>query len=134
RDDVAENPGAPSLADTERARVENRFGWLGKLALTPRNNPDPAARRAVIAAGQRLCLAFVGVIGGLFLLGIAGLIGLMAVVLSMAAGRTKAGLSEGSGNHKIYIETFAIWMLAYFALSFGLPKLVNAPDSKLLVL
>jgi membrane protease YdiL (CAAX protease family) len=134
---------APSVSPAQRQALRDELGWFGDLALAPAGQPgvgeevaalaggpaaadihdacpDPEGREAVLRPALRAALvaltAFAGAVA-LFFLGYCGLL-LIGVLLSM--GKLRVGLNCATAPAGVYIETFALWLLFYFGLSYAL--------------
>ncbi len=109
-----------SLPAEDRALLEQRYGWYGRLALLPAGTADSAAREEILSSAERGAKIVVGVAG----LGCVGvLVGFAAAVLFLilAAGQTIVmKLPDSAAPHGVYAETFAIW----FVLFVGLPLIL----------
>jgi hypothetical protein len=70
-------PGAP-LTEDDRERLRGDLGWCGELALTPPDDPDRAAREAVVGPAGRFARTYLAVNAGGLFLGMLGLVGLVA--------------------------------------------------------
>jgi membrane protease YdiL (CAAX protease family) len=111
--------GTSNLTEADRELIHTDLGWCGQLALTPPNDPDTAARAAVIRPARRLATTLAIAFGtGLGL----GLIGLIALVIWLAfffAGKIRPVLAPDTRHGRIYAEAFAVYMLVYFGLGVG---------------
>lgn len=118
------NP-ATSLPDEEQEKLRQQLDWFGELALAPPNSDDPAAREAVLAPASRTVWTLLGV--GVFMLGlgVVGLILLITLLVLYAVNRLHGGLPPGSPHHGIYAETFALYMLLFLGLSFGIRQVLD---------
>jgi membrane protease YdiL (CAAX protease family) len=133
---------APSVSPDDRRELRQNLGWFGDLALTPAAEPGPVngvaaiagspaaagstsvepdqqVREAVLRPTRRVTLvalsALVVVLGFLFL----GFCGLLLFIALLFFGYLRGGLACGTGPAGVYIETFALWMLIFWGLSFG---------------
>jgi membrane protease YdiL (CAAX protease family) len=110
-------PSAPRVTEDERGELRRRLGWFGDLALHPRNEPDRAARAAVVAPAQRSIIAEMSVL----LVGLgAGAVGFVLLILFLALWRQmRSRFKVGAPYGGIYAEAFALWMLLFVGLSLG---------------
>ncbi len=122
----------PDLPEAERQDIRQRLGWFGELALAPPGDADKAAREGALAPARQTFWAVAGfTLVGLF----AGFVGFMVLVVMLvllAVGRLHGGLRTGSPHGGVYAETFALYLLAFIGLSYGL-SYVPAGRSRLLV-
>jgi membrane protease YdiL (CAAX protease family) len=122
----------PELSDAEQEELRQRLGWFGDLALAPPGAAGPAARERALAPARQ---TFWGVAGftllGLFT-GFAGFVALVVLLVLLAVGRLHGGLRTGARHGGVYAETFALYLLAFIGLSYGL-SFVPAGNSRLLV-
>jgi len=109
--------GADALTDAQRKGLLERHGWFGRLALTFGKAPnDPAraralgaARRASVALATLTALATGGVIAGLVLLVLVG--------VGYSHGRLRSAYSRPAPGGSVFLETFALFLVAFLALS-----------------
>ena len=115
RDYSEDRLSAPSVSERERRRLRSRLGWFGKLALAPRGRQEPL-RNQVISSARA---AFYTVVGGVLLIGIAGLVGLFVLItfVALLLGGGMRGLKPSQGNGGIYAEAFACWLLLFLFLN-----------------
>jgi membrane protease YdiL (CAAX protease family) len=106
---------APAVSNSDREQLRRQLGWFGDLALNPQDGPDSAARAAVLAPARRLVIVF----GGVFLAALfAAATGFTLLVLFVVLWRhMRSRFTVGSPYGGIYAETFAIWLVLYFGLS-----------------
>jgi membrane protease YdiL (CAAX protease family) len=119
RDYANDRWGAPSLSASDRGLLQNDLGWFGRLALNPAGGPDPEAREAVLRQAKKTVWVFVGLFAGLIFLCLAGLIGLVVVLVLFLTGALRARFRSGSPYGGVYAETFAVWMALFILLSLG---------------
>jgi membrane protease YdiL (CAAX protease family) len=123
---------APDLSEAERQELRQRLGWFGDLALAPPGAADGGERERVLAPARQ---TFWGVVGftlvGLFA-GFVGFVVLVVMLVLLAVGRLHGGLRTGAPHGGVYAETFALYLLAFLGLSYGL-SYVPAGNSRLLV-
>lgn len=113
------------LSRDEAARLKSELGWFGELALVPKAEIGARHLSHVLeiktreqVVGSTLSLAIVFVIANLCVLAVGGLgLGLsLLFVFCFLTGRVQSHLQAGSRYSHVYIETFALWFLAYFVL------------------
>jgi membrane protease YdiL (CAAX protease family) len=111
--------GAPSLTDAQKQELRSELDWFGDLALAPAGRPgaerDAVLRPAFLTAVIALSV-FIGALG-LFLIGCCGL---LVVVVLLYLAKLSVGLNWTSAPAGVYVETFALWLLYYFGLSYAL--------------
>lgn len=117
--------GLDELPDDARARLVDRYGWLGRLATTPES--DTAAREALYddlswAIGF---LLFVFVL--LAVWGLAGLTMFIVAIVMMATRRLRWRFEAPAPGGSVFLETFAV-----FLLGFGLVQVLGVVASKLI--
>jgi membrane protease YdiL (CAAX protease family) len=105
-----------ALTEADRQVLRERLGWFGDLALVPASSADQQARSAVLAPAQRTFAMLIGsaMAGGVGL--VAGLAGLIVMLVLAFTGRLRSGVERGRGHHGAYAETFAIWLFAFVIL------------------
>ncbi len=124
--------GTDTLTDADRDLLRDRLGWTGRLALTPRDDPDKEARQRVVRPARRFAVALLtafAVGGALGLLGLAWLI-IWAVLFF--TGRLRPGLPPPTRHGGIYAEGFAVYMVVFLGLGIG-HRLLKVPGPELLL-
>jgi membrane protease YdiL (CAAX protease family) len=115
---------AEILPEEERDRLRKELGWFGDLALAPERGPDKEARRAIVAPARRKATGFL--IGFFTILGLAavGFVALVALVILLSMRPWLRGFVPGSPSGVVYVETFALWLVLFVAVSLGGSKLL----------
>jgi membrane protease YdiL (CAAX protease family) len=108
---------ATPLSPAEQEELRQYLGWFGDLALTPPS--DRAARARVLAPAKRTVFVAFAYVGIMLLLGFAGLVLGVVLLVLWLLGRLGGGLRVGSAHGGVYAETFAVYLLLFFGLSFG---------------
>ena len=122
----------PDLSAAEQQELRQRLGWFGDLALAPPGAADQAGRERILAPARRTFWAFSGaLLAGLFI-GLVGFVVLVTMLVLLAVGRLHGGLRTGAPHGGVYAETFALYLLAFLGLSYGL-SFVPAGNSRLLL-
>jgi len=103
-----------SLTPLEENELEDAFGWLVKLVLSP---PESAEHQRLLGQAERTALVVQGFLVAGFVACLLGAILLALVVRSYRRGRLRSGLAPHRGNGGVYAETFALWMLLYVGTS-----------------
>lgn len=123
RDYEAKQFQAPNVTPADRSLIEKELGWFGQLALAPDDGPDTQLRQQVVTAAQRTFVTILVAVLAVGLLAVFGLIGLVLMLVFLAQGTLQGGLRVGSGHGGVYAETFALWMLMFLGLNFGVGRL-----------
>ncbi len=113
------HPAAPSVTAAERAALRARLGWFGELALAPPDDPDSAERAAVLAPARRTMSIMLTTGLTMLILGMIGFVGVALFLILLLSGQLKSGLSPAEGYGGVYAETFAVWLVLFFALQVG---------------
>jgi membrane protease YdiL (CAAX protease family) len=123
----------PVLPADEQEDLRQRLGWFGDLALAPPGAADVAARERGLAPARRTFWGLAGwALAGLFN-GLLGFVLLVVLLVLLAVGRLRLrGLTTGTRHGGVYAETFALYLLAFIGLSYGL-SYVPAGDFRLLL-
>lgn len=109
-----EDMDSRSLPQNDQDFLEDKLQWLGKLALLPEGSPQTDQRDDLESEAIGLLTSgFVGLLlGGFF--GFVGFALAILLLILLANRMLKPGFSNGTTDHNIYIETFAIWMCLFF--------------------
>ncbi len=104
------------LPAVDREFLKEKLGWSGELALLPKNSPNVAARSWLETEARNSLFVAIGA----FLLGICMLFGGMIAAGVLFILAATSGLfprfRPQSTHGRIYVETFAIWMVGFIAL------------------
>lgn len=108
------------LDSTEQAELVDALGWFGEIALHPEQRGSGAARSSWLTKSLTIMillsvLVLLG-IGGLLL----GLVLLILVIVFACQRRLRHAFGPGARSDGLLAETFAIWMLVFFAVQYGL--------------
>ena len=119
---------AGDSAESTQREVEESLGWFGQLAVAaskPGDDPSPfltqVRHQAVI-----LMFTLSGVILGLGVLGLIGLIFLILIAVRMARSTHTHMINQLDAHDGVYAETFALWMVIFPLLLFGLSALSSS--------
>jgi len=111
-DYLREDWKAASLSQADRDLLVEELGWIGDLALAPEAGDEDARQEIVVAA----TITFVGVVLAIlafFGFGAIGLGGVIVLVLLVRQGRVRPAMVTAERRGGVYLETFAIWLLAF---------------------
>jgi membrane protease YdiL (CAAX protease family) len=109
-------PNLGGLTDADRDLLRNELGWFGRLALHPPGTDDTAGRNDVLQPAKRVMWSFLTIICGIGAIGVIGFVVLIIVLVLSLTGRLTGGLKPVGGDHRIYAETFALWMVLLLGL------------------
>ena len=99
--------GVESLSDDQAASLRADLGWVGTLLLAA---PEEREAMETVAARKIIMLGMLMI--GLGIAAVAGVVGLIVLMVRAAGGRMSSGLSPPDASHGIYAETFALWLVA----------------------
>ncbi|HVV99651.1 MAG TPA: type II CAAX endopeptidase family protein [Planctomycetaceae bacterium] len=132
-DERKKNYDLPSLNAEQRLKLQKDLGWFGTLALYPDQTSDEAGRDSMLEPARRATTVYTLAICGAGLLGFLGLIGLMLLVALVVQRQIRFGMLAMPRYGGIYAETFAVWMVLFFALSLVVGMVMSGPASRQLV-
>ncbi|MEL6106706.1 MAG: type II CAAX endopeptidase family protein [Planctomycetota bacterium] len=107
---------APSVSPEQRESILEELGWFGELALVPEGSGDPARER-VLGSAKRIVIAILSVAVGWCGLGFLGLCVLIFTVLRLILRKEKR-FDSRPRHGKVYVESFAIWIVSFVLLGF----------------
>lgn len=111
----------------ERRRNENllteRLGWVGKLALLPRDTAKQIDRSNLLQQARRTLFVVLGVAAFAGMAILCGVVIQLMFWICAASGQLQTGIGPIRGDYVVYAETFAVWMILYVALS----RLISLP-------
>jgi len=131
--------GPAALDDATRARLADRYGWFGRLALTfdEREAAAPSAERAALLddAERVVAVAVLGIV--LLITGvIAGFALLIFAIIRRASGGLAPRYAPPAAGGSVYLEAFALFLLGFLVVSIASAFLASATGvdlSRLLV-
>lgn len=109
-----------TLTSDEQAFLTKKLGWLGELALLPESGDNQPGRQAVLFRATRTVILLGIFVLLLLLMGLTGLVIAIILLAMTAAGSMKSRFFPAGGRGGIYAETFAVWLLIFFASSIGI--------------
>jgi membrane protease YdiL (CAAX protease family) len=111
------------LTDEEEARLRERLGWFGDLALAPPDGSHQAARDVALQPAYRTLTGLI-TFGSVFgVLALIGLFGLPIFLICLATGSARTRLTTGSPASGLYAEAFALYLLLFVGASFAITYL-----------
>jgi len=103
--------GPDQLSDDARARLVDRYGWLGRLATTPES--DTAAREALYD-DLPWAIGFLAMVFALLVVwGLAGLTMFIIAIVMMATKRLRWRFEAPRPGGSVFLETFAVFLLGF---------------------
>ncbi|TVQ55755.1 MAG: CPBP family intramembrane metalloprotease [Phycisphaerales bacterium] len=105
-----------ALTEADRRFLRDELGWFGELAMVPEEHVSRSERRVILADARRVTFTMVGVMVALCALGFLGVVGIVLVLIGFGTGRLRWHFRSGSGAVSVYAESFAIWLIVFFAL------------------
>jgi membrane protease YdiL (CAAX protease family) len=125
-----------SVSTADRNRIERRFGWLGKVALTfDFPNADPT-RAGLVGGGMMLAIGAMVLGFAVISAFIAGCVVLVLLAVNVLNGRLKPAFVRPISGGSLPIETAAVFMVAFLSLKavIGLiAKFTSLSDEQLMV-
>ncbi|MEQ1905839.1 MAG: type II CAAX endopeptidase family protein, partial [Pirellulaceae bacterium] len=103
---------AEDIPAEESQLLIEEFGWIGKLGMNPKATRDVANRKEVEAAASKTSIVLVGGLIGGVLWGIGGFVAAAVVAFVLLYRGFRPKCETQSGREVVYLETFAIWMVA----------------------
>lgn len=117
-DRIYRAPGAgtapASISEDDRALLVTHMGWVGRLAPLVKPLADGAPERvALLKPLAMLPTAMMAFIGWGSVCALAGLAGMITLLVLGLQGRLRHGFVAGCGNGAIYAEVFALWIAIF---------------------
>jgi len=123
-----------TLSIEEEELLDEKLGWIGRLAAAPELSGKTLLREAVIAeATNSAMIVSVASIAGTLAL-IVGFFLAFKTIKLWKRGELEGRFKNQFGTHNIYIETFAIWLVYFFGIQFAIGGLVEIIEIDPLVL
>ena len=117
-----------TLSIEEEKLMDEKLGWLGRLASAPELSGKTELREAVIAEATRsLVICSLASIAGILAM-ITGFVLAMRTIRFWRRGEFESRFQIRVGIHNIYIETFALWLIYFFGIQFAIGPWVEAYD------
>ncbi len=109
--------GLDALSDDARARLVERYGWLGRLATTAETDTQA---RDELYADIPWAIAFLVFAGGMFLVwGVVGLTMFIVAIVMMVTGRLPFRFERPSVGGSVFLETFGVFLLGFGLVQVG---------------
>lgn len=109
--------GLDGLSDDARARLAERYGWLGRLATTPETDTQA---RDELYADMPWAVAFLVFAGGMFLVwGVAGLSMCIVAIVMMATRRLPFRFERPGVGGSVFLETFGVFLFGFGLVQVG---------------
>lgn len=106
-----------ALTPAQHDLLINEFGYFGKLALGPPDGGgDQALRKQALSSATFVVITIFSMLGLGGLVGFVGLVGLILLLVFALTGKIHGGMPLGHAHHGVYAETFAVWMILFFAI------------------
>ena len=106
-----------TLSIEEEKLMDEKLGWLGRLASAPELSGKTELREAVIAEATRsLVICSLASIAGILAM-ITGFVLAMRTIRFWRRGEFESRFQNRVGIHNIYIETFALWLIYFLEFS-----------------
>lgn len=101
------------LTDQEQNQLKDRLGFCGDLLLHPPGSDTDDRKQLALQSQTVTVVAVVGVVMAIlfFLFGIVALLFILTYVLT---GSSPSRFVATEVNHNVYVETFALWLVAFF--------------------
>ncbi len=141
--------GADAISDQQREDLVERHGWFGELALVNSADDDDPLRKEILGSSTRFLVLIITVFFGV---GLAGLAGLVTLIVVSAFGSGRSLLTAGAtiavatlpgfaglalnimglgffGNWLIFMSLCAVMVGVLIAVNGGLKKRYKAPEA-----
>ncbi len=114
----AGNFDTQNITEEERELLEEKLGWVGKLALVTSQSPDIQSRQSIMDQGKYVARVFI-FIGIVFFLALAaGVLAITGLVALAGSGKLQPAFQDRTRHGHVYIETFALWLILFMGLQF----------------
>jgi membrane protease YdiL (CAAX protease family) len=112
-------PPSKAISNEDQEFLRQKLDWFGRLALAPADTKDSAERDAVLESAHRTFVTCIVLFIGLGVVGLVGLVALVLVIALLLARILRSRIETGIPHGGIYAETFALWLILYFAMLIG---------------
>jgi len=113
----------PSVSAAEREQLVSRLNWFGTLALYAENSPDQQTRREITDRAEAVMYLLLGLFVLILMVGGIGFVGFLTFIVLICMGMLRFRTENYCGHGRIYLETFAIWMLLFLGIQIGVSLL-----------
>lgn len=117
--------GAKSLSGDDREFFVGQLGWVGQLGLAPKESPNVAERQELTSHSSKKMIMMFSLCGVGGLSAFLGLAGFIFATVMISRRRLQSSFVNQSQRAPIYLETFAIWMVLFIAMNFGIAYLAQ---------
>lgn len=121
-----------AVPEDDKQFLKNKLGWIGQLALLPKNGNNAAERKAIEkeAGNSMLILVVFGLLAICTLVG--GVFIAFTFFLLAASGKIQPTFLSRSTRGRIYVETFAIWLVGFTGVQIGMAYMDGIVDGRTL--
>ena len=110
-------------SEAEQASLRTSLGVYGSYLLA-HGTDDTASIETLQSQFLRAALGLIGVLIWFAVMGFSGFVLLILFVVFLSNGRLRLRFVPGTGTGSVYLETFALWLFTFIALSMILPYLL----------
>ena len=116
------NLDSRALPEQQRKQLEDRLGFSGQLLLNPPESKTAGRAKLETLSFNAAIAAVAGIVlAVLFFLG--GIVALLFILTYVMTGSSPGIFAARVESHNVYVETFALWLLAFFGLQMGVREL-----------
>ncbi|HEY0982328.1 lysostaphin resistance A-like protein [Schlesneria sp.] len=112
-----EEPISPEQLQSGRTLLQERLGWVGRLAMTPPDSDDHTERKNLKEQARRSLFTIMGAFGLALVAFLVGTLIQLTFWGLAIGGWLKSGIRPLAGDSGIYAETFALWMVVFVTLN-----------------
>jgi membrane protease YdiL (CAAX protease family) len=113
---AAENFDTAHISDQQRKLLSDRLGWIGQLALYPRDTKDTDARDGLLEKTNKVTVLLVVIVCLAILAFLVGLIAMFTMVGLLYMRQLDWKFQDCTPHGFVYIETFAVWLVLFMGL------------------
>lgn len=128
------NSDSSLIPKEDREFLKERLGYVGEVALYPKDSPHTTERSNVNSQAKTLMIFGLLMLIGGFLVVSGGFVLALVLGVMFFTGKIRSKFQNHYTDHNIYIETFAIWMAVFFGSSLLLDLLSSQVDLPLMML
>ena len=108
------------MSTDDQEFIKTELGWLGELLLYPAESPNEVDRKELTDQAFMSMIVLAISFGVMFLVFLAGLAAIAFVLYLISSSKLVPEFDPVSHNGVVYIETFAIWLVMFFGLQYGI--------------
>ena len=109
-----------SVSEDAKTQLKEKLGFCGELLLAPDGGPNALERQQLVTEASSSAFALLGGLGLAVLMFFSGVVAGCVILSLLMSSKSPIKFQPNFDATNIYIQTFAIWMVIFFGVQFGI--------------